>query len=72
MYIEIEEFNKKELEERKRKALEEKNRDRELIDAILKREKHLDEIDKKEKVKFNYNLFKKYDNFLGKKKIRVY
>ena len=50
VYIGIEEFNRKELEERKRKALEEKNRDKELIDTILKREKHLDDIDKREKV----------------------
>jgi hypothetical protein len=54
LYIGIAEFNEKELEERKRKALEEKNRDRDLIDTILKREKHLDEIDKREKVKFIY------------------
>ena len=50
VYMDIEEFNKKELEERKRRNLEEKNKDRELIDTILKREKNLDEIDKKEKV----------------------
>jgi hypothetical protein len=50
LYIDIEEFNKKELEEKKRKDLEEKNRDRELIDAILKKEKNLDDLDKKEKV----------------------
>ena len=50
VYIGIEEFNRKELEERKRKALEDKNRDKELIETILQREKHLDDIDKREKV----------------------
>ena len=50
VYIGIAEFNEKELEERQRKALDEKNRDKELIENVLRREKHMDEIDKREKV----------------------
>jgi hypothetical protein len=71
VYMEIEEFNKKELDERKRKALEEKNRDRELIDTIIKREKNLDDIDRKEKErkKLEFSENKKYlDYILSKKK----
>jgi hypothetical protein len=71
VYMEIEEFNKKELEERKRKALEEKNRDKELIEIIMKREKNLDDIDKKEKErkKLEFSENKKYlDYILSKKK----
>ena len=50
VYLEIEEFNKKELTEKQKKIEEEKFKDKELIERIIKREKTLDEIDKKDKV----------------------
>lgn len=50
VYLEIEEFNKKELIEKQKRIEEEKLKDKELIDSIINREKALDEIDKKEKV----------------------
>lgn len=65
VYLEMEEFNKKELIEKQKKLEEEKKKDKELIDNIIKKEKALDEIDKREKV-----IFFKYQ--LGKKKIRIF
>ncbi len=54
VYLEIEEFNKKELIEKLKKIEDEKLKDRDLIETIIKREKALDEIDKKEKVIYFY------------------
>lgn len=55
VYLEIEEFNRKELIEKKKKIEEEKLTDKDLIKGIIEREKALDEIDKKEKVNLNIN-----------------
>ena len=57
VYLEIEEFNKKELIQKQKKIEIEKLKDRELIESIIKRERALDDIDKKEKVKNLYNIF---------------
>lgn len=55
VYLEIEEFNKKELNEKQKKLEDERLKDKELINGIIKRERGLDEIDKREKVKkFNF------------------
>lgn len=49
VYCDIEEFNKKEEIERQKRAELEKVKDKELINAVVEKEKALDEIDKKEK-----------------------
>ena len=67
VYLEIEEFNKKELNEKQKKLEDERLKDKELINCIIKRERVLDEIDKREKVKIKKNLISKI-NFFRKKK----
>ena len=67
VYLEIEEFNKKELNEKQKKLEDERLKDKELINGIIKRERGLDEIDKREKVKIKKNLISKI-NFFRKKK----
>ena len=56
-FKEIEEFNEKELLEKKALVDLEKQRDKDLINRILEKEKGLDEIDKKEKVNFLKKFF---------------
>ena len=51
VYKDIEEFNKREEIERQKKLDFEKEKDKELIDSILEKEKALDEIDRAEKLK---------------------
>lgn len=53
-FHEIEEYNRRELEYKKALMDQEKQNDKQLIKTILDKEKALDEIDKKEKVKLIY------------------
>jgi hypothetical protein len=55
-FNEIEEFNKREMEEKRKILMAEKQNDKDLIKRILDKEKALDEIDKKDKVKENYKI----------------
>ena len=54
VYRDIEEFNKHEEHERQKKLFIEKQKDKELINSIVEKEKALDEIDRKEKVYLIY------------------
>lgn len=66
VYQNIQEFNKQEEENRKYKSDLEKAKDKELINAIVNKEKALDEIDKKEKDRKRQEFFqnKKYLEFV--------
>jgi hypothetical protein len=54
VYMDIEDFNKDEEEKRQMRRDLEKQKDKELINSIVDKEKGLDEIDKREKVKNKY------------------
>jgi hypothetical protein len=52
--MDIEEFNKEEEQKRQMRRELEKQKDKELINSIVDKEKGLDEIDKREKVNIKY------------------
>lgn len=70
VYKDIEDFNKKEEEERERKQQIEKLKDKELINAILDKEKALDQLDKikKEKKKQEFYENKKFLEYIMNQK----
>lgn len=70
VYQQIEDFNKKEEEIKTNKLKIEKEKDKELINAILQKERALDDIDKKEKErkKEEFHQNKKYLEYIMNQK----